>query len=123
MIKEIKKPLKIKECEDCGTKNRVCSHCIDKRFQKLVYENQKNVGKLVDEGASSIPELSDITSLLKGGILEKQFNQDQKLVLEQWRSALMGRLTELGMIDWKISGKDTKDMKKPGISYYTISKH
>ncbi len=35
----------------------------------------------------------------------------------------MGRLTELGMIDWKISGKDTKDMKKPGISYYTISKH
>ena len=123
LIKEIEKPLKIKECEDCGTKNRVCSHYIDKRFEKLVYENQKNVGKLVDEGASSIPELSDITSLLKGGILEKQFNQDQKLVLEQWRSALMGRLTELGMIDWKISGKDTKDMKKPGISYYTISKH
>ena len=113
------------KCTVCDTETFMCSHVIDKRFQQLVYENQKRRGEEVSRGKTKPSHLLDMQSLLEmdTGILEAKWTNEQKILLKQWRTAMMGRLSELGIIDWKISNKD--DMKvcsEPGTSYYIIYK-
>mgnify|MGYP001192163149 CR=1 FL=1 len=50
---------------------------------------------------------------------ELAFSDHEKEIMTSWRTSLMGRLSELGEVEWKIATKETGKIRR-GTSYYTI---
>ena len=109
-------------CEECDSNSYICNHFIDKEFQKLLNdkwgmvvksENKINAKKGDGEGFSDIPDW------LYGNVNGK-LDEDQTIQLVHWRTALIGRLSELGELEWNISTKSTVGRIRQGTSYYAI---
>lgn len=107
VMEEVKNTLERTRCEDCDTTAYACSHVIDKQFEKWTkallfkYDFKKE-------------HFGDIEFLLEE-------SKNKKQTLQQLRTATMGRLAELGMIEWKISTKEDKRFKNWATSYYIIT--
>ena len=62
---------------------------------------------------------SDIPEWFYGKLNGGKLDEDEITQLIHWRTALVGRLSELDEIEWKIATKDTGKIRR-GTSYYNI---
>ena len=113
LMKDIKKTQNRPQCEECDTTEYSCSHVIDKKFHEWTKD-------LLSKHDLRRESFKDIEFLLKNDSDKDQ--EKKKQTLQQLRTATIGRLSELGMIEWRISTKENESFKKPGTSYYTIPK-
>ena len=105
-------------CEDCDSDSHACNHILDREFHKLLNKNWDLVTKSENKMREKIP-FSDIPEWFYGKLNGGKLDEDQKTQLVHWRTALIGRLSELGEVDWKIATKLTGKIER-GTSYYTI---
>ena len=64
-------------------------------------------------------QFSDIPEWFYGKLNGGKLDVDEKTQLLHLRTALIGRLSELGEVNWKIATKETGKIRR-GTSYYTI---
>ena len=114
MKKEIKNTHKRIRCQDCDTTAYACSHVIDKKFEEWTKD-------LLSKHDLKKELFGDIDFLLIDDSDEKKYEK-KKQTLEQLRTATVGRLSELGVIEWKISTKEDDRFKNWATSYYKIIK-
>jgi len=113
-MKEIKNTKNRKKCTQCGSTKYACSHVIDQKFHEWT-------SKFLDGQDLRNTEYDDIDFWL-----ERKADKDEKYqhTIQQLRTSTMGRLSELGMLEWKISKKEENEKEivlQYGTSYYTIS--
>jgi len=114
VMKEIKNTKNRKKCPQCGSTKYACSHVIDQKFHEWT-------SKFLDGQDLRNTEYDDIDFWL-----ERKGDKDEKYqhTIQQLRTSTMGRLSELGMLEWKISKKEENEKEivlQYGTSYYTIS--
>ena len=111
---KIKNTKNRKKCTQCGSTKYACSHVIDQKFHEWT-------SKFLDGQDLRNTEYDDIDFWL-----ERKADKDEKYqhTIQQLRTSTMGRLSELGMLEWKISKKEENEKEivlQYGTSYYTIS--
>ena len=135
LVKQAKKTIEEqveKKCNECEEVVAGCSHILEEDLEKVISDWLRDYNKSVKEQGNS--KYDDIPNdfLKKGGMSTKAavalvgdgtgsiFTVVEKSTsLVPWRTALLGRLSELDVITWRIATKKTEHTKE-GISYYTI---
>ena len=114
VMKEVKNTQKRIRCQDCDTTAYACSHILDKKFEEWTKD-------LLSKHDPKKEPFGDI-NFLQIDVEDEKECEKKKQTLQQLRTATVGRLSELGMIEWKVSTKEDVRFKKWGTSYYTITK-
>jgi len=114
VMKEVENTQKRIRCQDCDTTAYACSHILDKKFEEWTKD-------LLSKHDPKKEPFGDINFFQIDDSDEKEYEK-KKQTLQQLRTATVGRLSELGMIQWKISTKEDEHFKNWGTSYYTITK-
>ena len=115
VMKEIKNTKNRKICSKCQSKKYACSHVIDEKFHEWT-------NKFLGDQDLKKTQYDDIDFWL-----ERNGDKDEKYqhTIQQLRTSTMGRLSELGMLEWRISKKEENEKEivvQYGTSYYIISK-
>jgi len=114
VMKEVENTQKRIRCQDCDTRAYACSHILDKKFEEWTKD-------LLSKHDPKKEPFGDINFLLIDDSDEKEYEK-KKQTLQQLRTATVGRLSELGVIEWKISTKEDDRFKNWATSYYKIIK-
>ena len=124
LVKDVKTAIKQfsknhdEKCEDCDSNSHACNHIIDREFHRLLIKNWDLVTKSENKMRATV-QFSDIPEWFYGKLNGGKLDVDEKTQLLHLRTALIGRLSELGEVNWKIATKETGKIRR-GTSYYTI---
>ena len=124
LVKDVKTTIKQfsknhdEKCEDCDSNSHACNHIMDREFHRLLIKDWDLVTKSENKMHTTV-QFSDIPEWFYGKLNGGKLDEDEKTQLLHLRTALIGRLSELGEVDWKIATKETGKIRR-GTSYYTI---